>query len=250
MPVPAYDAVLFDLAGTLFSQRGLRDQFIDVLANVARRAGVDETDRSRLRAAYLSGLKAGFDSVANRAYYHHNELFSLTFGGFLTELGATHDDAMLQEAIALQLEVTLTDLRLRPGTAEALTAMRSAGIHVGVVSNIDDDYFVPMVAKLGLADLADHLLSSEAAGSCKPDGAIFRQALVAAGCPAERALFVGDTPNADVLGANRAGLTSVLIVERDRKPPEPRSAGMAPDHVINDIPDLLPLLGLAEEGAA
>ena len=92
----------------------------------------------------------------------------------------------------------------------------------------------------GVAAHFDSILSSESARSCKPHGGIFAQALERAGCSPEEALFVGDSRLADVAGANRAGLRSVLLWHRgDRPPPDDEPHAQ---HVISRIPELLELL--------
>jgi putative hydrolase of the HAD superfamily len=86
----------------------------------------------------------------------------------------------------------------------------------------------------------DSILSSEAAQSCKPDPSIFQEALRRAGCPPQEALFVGDSLQQDIAGANRVGLRSVLIWSDAER--EPTIGEHAPQHVIRRIPELLDLL--------
>ena len=92
----------------------------------------------------------------------------------------------------------------------------------------------------GLRSHFDSLLSSEAAGSCKPDRRIYDAALARAGCLPEEALFVGDSLAQDIAGANRVGVRSVLIWHRDDR--EPPADGPRPAHVIRTIPEVLRLV--------
>ena len=62
------------------------------------------------------------------------------------------------------------------------------------------------IAALGLADAFDAILVSEEEGVRKPEAELFRRALARRGVAAHEALFVGDHPVADVVGAYRAGL--------------------------------------------
>jgi putative hydrolase of the HAD superfamily len=94
--------------------------------------------------------------------------------------------------------------------APALDGLRRAGVPVAVVSNAD--YTLPaMLASAGVH--ADHVFSSAATGSSKPDPGIFRFAIAALGLPAGRVLHVGDTPAADGDGARAAGI-AVRIIDR------------------------------------
>lgn len=94
----------------------------------------------------------------------------------------------------------------------ALDGLRRAGAPVAVVSNAD--YTLPaMLDSAGVH--ADHVFSSAATGSSKPDPGIFRFAIAALGLPADRLLHVGDTPATDGVGARAAGV-AVRIIDRAR----------------------------------
>lgn len=91
-----------------------------------------------------------------------------------------------------------------------LDGLRRAGVPVAVVSNAD--YTLPaMLESAGVR--TDHVFSSAATGSSKPDPGIFQMAIAALGMPAERLLHVGDTPAADGDGARAAGV-AVRIIDR------------------------------------
>ena len=158
----------------------------------------------------------------------------------LESLGASAEAAHLQRYQAAQLERRARDFTLREGVVETLEALRERGMHLGIVSNIDEDQLDYMLEIAQIGGHFDSALSSERAQSCKPDPGIFAVALQRAGCEAREALFVGDTIAQDIVGANRAGMRSVLIWSRvDRDPPaeEPR-----PHHVIRRTSELLALV--------
>ena len=71
-----------------------------------------------------------------------------------------------------------------------------------------------MLARVGLADDLDGVVTSAAVGARKPDPRMFEAALEVAGCAADEALHVGDTPTEDVAGARAAGIRALLI-DRD-----------------------------------
>lgn len=61
------------------------------------------------------------------------------------------------------------------------------------------------------------------------------------GCAPAEALFVGDSPDHDIVGARRAGMRSALITDGINFG-APRS-DTQPDHVIHTIPAVLGLIG-------
>ena len=62
----AIRAVCFDFAGTLFSDRDLRNVHLQQLQFVAERAGVTVSDQE-LRAAYRQGMGRSFRAIASNS---------------------------------------------------------------------------------------------------------------------------------------------------------------------------------------
>jgi len=232
-------AVLFDFGGTLYDYATLAPGDAESILALARWSGID-ADLPAIRAAQREAMRAVFRTYLPQSYYLHRDLFRDAAAGTLRQLGVEPDDAHLDRFRAMQWELHQRDFRLREGVIETLAAMRARGLHIGMVSNIDDDQLEHLLAVAGLRPHFDSLLSSEAAGSCKPHPAIFAEALRRAGCAAEEALFVGDTLQQDIAGANAMGMRSVLIWHRDDKPPA--LDAVQPAHVIRRIPELLDLL--------
>lgn len=100
--------------------------------------------------------------------------------------------------------------RLFPDGDAALRRARTAGLHVGLISNWDTR-LRPLLRSMGLTQRVDSITISCEAGMEKPDPGIFHAALRAAGVPAGEALHVGDDLEADVRGAEAVGIAAVLI---------------------------------------
>ena len=231
-------AVFFDLGGTLFSYGSTAPYFTELLVNVAKRHGV-EAPPDELRTRYREAMARVGPAIQARPYYLHRELFGAAFVEMLAHYGAD-EDADRSALYEGQIQLGLDRVVLREGVPETLTALRERGLHLGIVSNIDDDQFVPLWEKLGLAGWFDATTTSEEARSCKPDPGIYHMALAKAGDPApEDVVFVGDSPPHDMAGARPLGMTTVLISSREHDvPPEQR-----PHHVIRELPELLERIG-------
>ncbi|MCC6383301.1 MAG: HAD family hydrolase, partial [Dehalococcoidia bacterium] len=129
----------------------------------------------------------------------------------------------------------------RPDAEVTLLGIRGRGLHVGAVSNADVDQFSWMMDGLGFRHHFDSLICSEEVESCKPDAKIFLEALRRAGCDPHEALFVGDTPDHDIAGAERVGMRTALIIEEggpgfERGQPKPGQV------VIRELREVLELL--------
>jgi len=176
----AHRAVFFDFGGTLFSYGAIRGHFDALLERIARDHGVD-AEPAELRRLYRATMMRTFAAFREEPFYLHRDLFAHAYRGFLTALGVgppAEVDASFYEA---QSELGLVRVSVREDARETLEALRGRGLHLSIVSNIDDDQFDPLFAQLGLAPLFDCTTTSEEARSCKPDPGIFRVALRKAG---------------------------------------------------------------------
>jgi len=121
--------------------------------------------------------------------------------------------AELGREVAVEEMMAAIRFRAYPDAAPALAELRALGVRLVCVSNWD--YSLPdVLARVGLADELDGVVTSAAVGARKPDPRLFEAALEVAGCAADEALQVGDTPTEDVEGANAAGIRALLI-DRD-----------------------------------
>ncbi len=232
-------AVLFDFGGTLYDYAVLAPGDAESILALAQWAGID-ADLAAIRRAQRQAMRAVFRDYLPRPFYLHRDLFRDAAAGMLRALGAEPDARHLERFRAMQWALHRRDFQLRPGVVETLQQLRARGLHVGMVSNIDDDQLAHLLDVAGVRAHFDSLLSSEAVGACKPAPAIFAEALRRAACAPHEALFVGDTLAQDIAGAQRAGMRTALIWHRAGTAPP--TDGVRPDHVIGAIPELLDLV--------
>jgi len=231
-------AVLFDFGGTLYDYDTLLPGDRESLLHLAKLAGGDADDDTVYRA-YRGALRTAYRDYLERSYYLHADMFRDALEGMLRALGLAATEEQVAAYREMQWKLHQRDFQLREGVRETLDELRRRGLALGIVSNIDKDQLEHLGRLAELPRYFDWLLSSEEAGSCKPDAGIFAEALRRARCAPEEALFVGDSLSADIAGANAAGIRSVLLWHRADKPPPAEAA--RPRHVIARIPDLLEL---------
>jgi HAD superfamily hydrolase (TIGR01549 family) len=238
-------AVLFDMGGTLFSYKGFEQSRRQSLQDLRSWLGI-EADDAALGAAFAEGQRRAFAEFTDRPFYLHRDLFRAARRYGAMALGAAIDDDMMLNYERASRGRFSQAFRLRLGAHETLEELRRRGFYLGLVSNIDEDQLWDFVALGEFQPRFDSILSSEAARSCKPDSGIFLEALQRAGCAPHEAMYVGDTPDHDIVGAGRVGLRSVLIIE-ETELAFPRGA-CTPDHTIRELPELLELPGLSAAG--
>ncbi len=116
---------------------------------------------------------------------------------------------------------------------QTLTELRNQGYRLGLITNRDSvEGFHKVLDKVNLWPYFDLILASGEVGIRKPEPGIFDVALKRLGSRADEAFYVGDNYWADVVGAQRAGLTPVLL-DPERLFPE------ADCLVLDRIDDLL-----------
>lgn len=246
MPTPAR-AVFFDLGGTLFSNRDIPVKNRHVLREAARRLGADDS-LAKVGPAYVHAAVAANEAFKHRPYYLHRDLFLATYHEFARRLGREIDDAFIEWFYAAQREVMITTMELRDDCIATLEALRERGLELAIVSNIDEDYFGPMLEHLGLSEHFDRVWSSEAARSCKPHRGIFEHALRASKRSPDEVWFVGDSRFHDVRGARAVGMTTVLIEEHLGR--STLDAGEdEPHHVVGALLEVVDLLDAHNRGA-
>ncbi len=208
-----FRAILFDLDGTL---RANEPEGVAAFIDYAQRAGLSLTPAQIVlceRAAHrywADGAQVAehFARFDERGFWvNYNRIL-------LSAMGVEGCDDCAHRIQDYFDDYQPADV-VFPESSRVLRALKEDGYVLGLVSNRDGD-LAPVAAQYGFAEYFNFTLSGGQAGSFKPDGRIFRQALQMAGdVPASHALYIGDNYYADVLGATAVGMAALLIDPRD-----------------------------------
>jgi HAD superfamily hydrolase (TIGR01450 family) len=136
------------------------------------------------------------------------------------------------EAVVLGWDDTATLAMIR----RAAFAIRKGARFVA--TNIDRTFPSPEGPVTGIGALAEALRIGSGKDPVvvgKPFSPMFREALESLQQPLQRIIMIGDTPEVDILGAHRAGITAILMGDA----PVPGEGDFRrPDGRINILPDL------------
>jgi len=113
-----------------------------------------------------------------------------------------------------------------PGAVALLTALRAAGLRIGIVTNNVVAEQRDKLRRCGLDVLIDALVTSEETGSAKPDPAIFAVALEQLELTPQASVMVGDAWATDIIGAQNAGVRPVWFNWRGSASPDSTIAEM------------------------
>jgi HAD superfamily hydrolase (TIGR01509 family) len=221
--VKTFDAVLFDLDGTLCE----RTQDTDRLYRAAfERVGVEPFAEPEALWASLRGppdhddqagyLGAGFARLAAR--HGRSDVDPVALGSALTDLV---DDRQVS---------------LVPGADAALAAARANG-PVGLVTNGPARRQQPKLDALGIADCFDATVYAFDLPRRKPHANPFDRALETLDVAPDCALYVGNSLAYDVAGAHNAGLAAAWLRNDDDLD------GYDPEYVLESVDDVEAVLG-------
>lgn len=108
--------------------------------------------------------------------------------------------------LALQyIELLSSFNHLVPDTVEVLEYLKPQ-YRLHIITNGFEEVQHKKLRNSGIYDYFDHIIDSEMAGVKKPDPYIFTLALQKAGVTAGNSLMIGDSIEADILGAKAVGL--------------------------------------------
>lgn len=133
-----------------------------------------------------------------------------------------------------------------PDAVETLRLLREQGYRLGLYSNASDDPFIQrLVNKAGLRPWLSPTFSSAGWGWRKPKPEPFRLIADRWQLPPESIVMIGDTLRADVLGAQKAGMRSILVT-MDESPTNRQNRHIIPTATaasLSELPEIITRLG-------
>ncbi|MBN2510858.1 MAG: HAD family hydrolase [Spirochaetales bacterium] len=251
-----FDAVLFDIYGTLFiSASGdislAKDQHGSSGNTAALEQHLDLPEGS-LPAAFLEEVNAEHKRLAASGIPFPEVRVEELWARILTH--ELDDHRFLCESAALEYELAVNPVYPMPGLMELLDNLREKGIPMGIVSNAQ--FFTPLLFPAFLSadmntlgfheDLSFYSYESRRA---KPDTFMYEQAASALkqrGIQAHRTLFVGNDMLNDILPAHKTGFATALFAGDKRslrwRREDPRVGSAVPDWVITHLLDIQDLV--------
>jgi FMN phosphatase YigB (HAD superfamily) len=246
----AYRAVLFDLFDTLVIFDRERLPVCDVGGRQVRSTvGClyevlgPHAPGVTIEACYDALLESWRDAERERSVDHREVPAPVRFGRWLERLAI--DPATCPAGLVGRLvdrhKVELSRAAHFPAHHVDLLERLARRFRLAVVSNFDwTPTALGILESAGVARLFDAIVVSDQVGWRKPKRDIFEIALERVGVAAPEALFVGDRPDIDVVGAQDVGIAAVWINRNG----EPLPPGMAPPAFdIRDLAELGPILG-------
>jgi len=235
-------AILFDLGGTLLEFNPHHLPWLEW-----ERAGLENVHACLLTRGYdldLTAFSAHWaEQLPERWEQAARGEGNLQLGDVLREAchacGVTPTADEIETAVAAYIAPLDAHVMAYDDTLDTLRELHCRGYKIGLISNTmwPGEYHRHEMERHGLLSLFDHTLFSADVGLWKPQPEVYHFALDALGVPAEEAVFCGDMPAYDIVGAQRAGLRTIY----KRNPGSPLD-GVVPDAEIDNLAELPALM--------
>jgi HAD superfamily hydrolase (TIGR01509 family) len=239
-------AVLFDFADTLVN---------------TERFDYDKCLGKMVQSLLKNGLSVPFESF-KRGYFDSRDRFYKRTEKTLEEQNFA--ERLTETLRSCSIKVGAEDERIRGATkafsncfAKSLTIdsclpslleQLHKKFKLAVVSNMSfAEAIFQSLREFNIAHNFDAVIVSGILGWRKPSLKIFQKALQTLDVKAEEAVFVGDSPRADIEGARQLGMKTVLLIEEGKKQPvtdtaqfyiEQGKSNVKPDRTITKLANL------------
>ena len=203
-------AVFFDLYHTLVRYEPPQEE---LEANALKDFGINAEPglftRPMVMATEFLYQEIAHRPLSQRSHEETMALYTQYQRIVLKEAGIAADEkliyGMLGKMRQLEMKLVLFD-----DVAPALNELKSRGLVLGLISNVERD-LTATISELGLPSWLDIMVTSLDAGFSKPQPQIFEAAIRRAAVQPSQTIYVGDQYEIDCLGANRAGMRGILL---------------------------------------
>ncbi len=238
--------VIFDLGNTLLHFNGDWDEVAEELYSELYRSLITkgfDLDEAEFIALFHTRIQAYFEDRGRRhielttAYVLQNTLADLGYNQITRE--------ELKRALAEMYAVSQRRWQLEDDALVTMNTLLEAGYRMGMISNAGNDEDVQtLVDKAGIRPYFDFILTSAAERYRKPDQRIFQRVFDYWNFSPGEIVMVGDTLEADILGANNTGMVSVWITRRVKTAHNSDiRATIKPDYRIASLAELPMIIG-------
>lgn len=239
-------AVFFDLGFTLIYFNGdfariLSESYL-ILADRLIKAGY-HFDAHEFAERFNNKMKSYYQQRENDLIERPIDKF---INDILAEIQNNHIPATVsREAMNEMYRNTEKHWLIEEETHETLKKLRAQGFKLGLITNASDAWDVNnLIDDHNLRSYFSSILISASEGIRKPDPRIFEKASAQLGIDLAEAVMVGDTLDADILGAHNCGMRAIWVKRHNEKqetlPPE--NSKLKPDAEIYNLSELPTLL--------
>jgi len=210
-----YKAIFFDFGGTLMCAESDNVAHLHMMKEVIQKYNLSASPEDMVIKynSYLFTKEMTLRDAdpEENSFTPLRESTKKAFRGVLGEYNIQPSKEDFQWFSKLFFENHKKYIKLFPETLLILRELKKTNLHVGIISDIDNDFQDFQFKVFGISEIFDSITTSEEVQSYKPEPKIFQVALNKAGCQGEESIIIGDSYKKDIVGGKNMGMTAIWI---------------------------------------
>ena len=241
--VTKYKAIFFDFGGTLMCSESDNVAHLHMMKDIIQRYNLSASPED-MTAKYNSYLFTKEMTLLDsdpreKCFTPLRNSSKKAFIGVLSEYNIHPSNEDYHWFKEMYFENHKIYVKLFPETMGVIKFLKNQrSIHIGIISDIDNDYQDFQFNVFGIKEMFDSITTSEEVQSYKPEPKIFQIALKKAGCQAEESIIIGDSYKKDIIGGKNIGMTTIWINKFSGNNTDNDKA----DFIVKDLKEISPIL--------
>ncbi|MEA2086741.1 MAG: HAD family hydrolase [Candidatus Caldatribacteriota bacterium] len=237
-----YKAIFFDFGGTLMCAESDNVAHLHMMKEVIQKYNLSASPEDMV-IKYNSYLFTKEMTLLDthpeeKSFTPLRESTKKAFKGVLAEYNIQPSKEDFQWFSKSFLENHKKYIKLFPETLPILRELKKTNLHVGIISDIDNNFQDFQFKVFGINKMFDSITTSEEVQIYKPKEKIFQIALNKAGCRGEESIIIGDSYKKDIIGGKNMGMTTIWI---NKFQPDNTDTEKA-DFIVKDLKEIFPIL--------
>ncbi len=232
-------AVLFDLDNTLYDYEKTHKKALNSVFEILKKH-INISKKSFFELYKISRVEINRE-LAGSASSHNRTLY---FQRLIEKTHNTVEPDLILKLYDSYWNTFLKHMSLKKDVISTFKILKKNNIKIAIVTDLTTNIQLKKLSKLKLTNFVDVLVTSEEAGSEKPNPIMFLLTLNKLNLLPSEALMVGDNIVNDIEGGNAVGLDTVLVLNNNSKFNLPDEDYKKPNYVIKNIREILKILKL------
>ena len=229
--------VLFDLDNTLYDYKPVHEKALNEVYKILKKE-IEISHKEFLKLFKISRAEINRE-LAGTASSHNRVLY---FQRLVEKSHNTIESNVVLKLCNAYWDNFLKNVKLKKGVIQTLKKLKQLNIKTAIISDLTTNIQLRKMSKLGITPLIDVLVTSEEAGSEKPNPIMFLLALNKLSVLPSDAIMVGDNPINDIEGGNSVGLDTILITNKKSTEIQFNEDYQKPNYTVKEIPEILSIL--------
>lgn len=201
--------ILFDADGVLFDISGIHESVVREMLEKLKLE--NKYDASEVHREWdLEDEKLQRKHSTPQTFLSPIKTLTHSLTIILDRLSISITESQKSEYAKQNIDRLCTQARLFPEANEILSLL-NAEYELGIISNMAVAATNRKINVTGIKNVFRHIIGPETFQAYKPSSSIFHQTLELFGISPTAAIFIGDSPNTDIIGGKIAGIPTVLI---------------------------------------